>query len=167
MIKIKTDYQLRYFDFRLTVYVTILAGIGVCLIGSANQAYEYRQMAGIMFGTVVMLAAAFTDYKLLVKSGWFIYGLGVALLLGVMVAGAISGGAARWIQIGSFRFQPSEVGKILFILFFAWLFERCQDRLNHVRSVLFLAGTLALPVFLILEQPDLSTAIIVVWIFLW
>lgn len=166
MIKIKTDYQLRYFDFRLTAYVTILAGIGVCLIGSANQSYEYRQMAGVILGSIVMLAVAFTDYKLLVKSGWFIYGLGVALLIGVMAAGAISGGAARWIEIGSFRFQPSEVGKILFILFFAWLFERCQDRLDQIRPVLFLAGTLAVPVFLILEQPDLSTAIIVVWVFL-
>lgn len=166
MIHIKTDYQLKYFDFRLVAYVTILAAIGVCLIGSANPAYQYRQIAGVMLGNFVMFAVAFTDYRLLARSGWFIYGLGVVLLLGVAAAGAISGGAARWIEIGSFRFQPSEVGKILFILFFAWLFDNCQDRMDQARTVLLFMAALAVPVLLILEQPDLSTAIIVVWVFL-
>lgn len=166
MIKIKTDYQLKYFDFRLLLYVTVLSAIGVCLIGSANEAYQYRQLAGMVLGSMVMLLMSFMDYKLLIKSGWFIYGLGIVLLLSVTVAGAISGGAARWIEIGSFRFQPSELGKILFILFFSWLFDCFKDRLDQVRAVLFLSGTLALPVILILEQPDLSTAIIMVWVFL-
>lgn len=166
MYKVKTDYRIKNYNFLLAACAVVLSVIGVLLIGSAGPAYQGRQIAGIVLGGALMLLLSLTDYKLIARCGWLLYAAGVALLLGVTIAGAISGGAARWIEIGPVRFQPSEAGKILFIVFFAWLFHRYQERLDQVRWVGFMAGVLLLPILLILEQPDLSTTIIVIWVFL-
>lgn len=80
------------------------------------------------------------------------------------LTGAISGGAARWIEIGSLRFQPSELTKILFIVFWAWLLEQNQNKMNQPVFILCALSALSLPMALILEQPDLSTTIIVGWV---
>ena len=81
MLKMKTVYRLKDYDFFLVICVIVLSGIDVLLIGSASQPYQIRQIAGIMQG---------------------IYAAALVLLLNVTIAGAISGGAARWIEISRF-----------------------------------------------------------------
>lgn len=164
MIKIKTDYSLKKYDFLLITYTVILSVVGVFLIGSANPAYQERQIAGILLGIVIMLFCSFFDYHLMEKHTWLIYGTGLILLLSVTVTGAISGGAARWIEIGPLRFQPSELTKILLIVFFAGLFDRNKNKMNQPVFILTTLAALAVPMALILEQPDLSTTIIVGWV---
>lgn len=166
MIRMRIDYRLKDYDFFLITCVLVLSGIGVFLIGSASQPYQIRQIAGIGLGVFVMAVISFMDYKLLSKCGWGIYAAALVLLLSVTIAGAISGGAARWIQMGPLRFQPSEVSKILLIVFFSWLFGSLRENMAQVKYAIFMAGVLLPPVFLILEQPDLSTAVIIVWIFI-
>lgn len=68
--------------------------------------------------------------------GWLLNLGGMGLLLAVNLMGAISGGAARWLDVGPLRFQPSELGKLLFILFFAWLPEQNQEKLDRPRFLL-------------------------------
>lgn len=157
---------MKQYDFFLAACTLALSGFGVLLIGSADQSYQVRQIAGMILGFFVMTAVSFIDYRLLSGFGWGIYAATLALLFSVTIAGAISGGAARWIEIGPVRFQPSEVSKILLIVFFSWLFQNFQDNMEQFKYAVFMAAVLLPPVALILEQPDLSTAIIVVWIFL-
>ena len=99
--------------------------------------------------------------------GWLLYLGGMGLLLAVNLMGAISGGAARWLDVGPLRFQPSELGKLLFILFFAWLPEQNREKLDRLGFLLMVLALMAAPVASILEQPDLSTSVVVSWIFLW
>lgn len=164
MIKIRTDYSIKKYDFLLIIYAVILSGVGVVLIRSANPAYQGRQIAGIVLGIVIMLFCSLLDYHLLAKYVWLIYGISMILLLSVTITGAISGGAARWIEIGPLRFQPSELTKILLIVFFAWLFDQNKNKMDRPVFVLFALAALAAPMALILEQPDLSTTIIVGWV---
>ena len=73
--------------------------------------------------------------------------------------------AMRWFEIGSFRFQPSELAKILIILFFAYFFMKHEEKINTPK-VLILSFVLAgIPLALILKQPDLSTTIVTALIF--
>lgn len=163
---LKTGCQVKHYDFFLVLCVLALSAIGIRLIGSANAAYQSRQMAGVALGWFAMTAVSLVDYKAAAKSGWLLYGLGIVLLLWVTLAGSISGGAARWIAIGPLRFQPSEPGKILLITFFAWLLAENQEQMGAVKFLLFSVALYGIPVALILEQPDLSTAIIVTGVFL-
>lgn len=159
-------YRIRLCNFRLILYVCLLTGIGVLLIQSAGPGYERRQAAGFVIGMVSLLVFALLDYKRLLAVGWGIYFGAVLLLVLVILMGAVSGGAGRWLSLGPIRFQPSELTKILLIWFFAWLFEQKQEKMGDIRfvSVFLILG--AVPVFLILEQPDLSTSIVVMWMFL-
>lgn len=163
---IKMNYQLRKYNFFLVLCVTLLSGIGVFLIESANPAYQSRQMAGMVLGFCAMVSVSFVNYKWIVKTSWMTYALGLALLFFVTAAGAISGGAARWIEVGPLRFQPSELSKILFILFFSGFFADNRERMGELKFIAFSMAVLAVPAALILEQPDLSTAIILVWVIL-
>lgn len=162
--RLKTDYQLKQFDFFLVLCAVALSAIGVILIGSASAAYQTRQLVGVIAGVLAMAGVSVVDYKAVVKSGWLLYGIGIALLLGVAIAGSISGGAARWMEIGPLRFQPSEMTKILLIVFASWLCAENRERTEELKFVLFYIGVCLVPVALILVQPDLSTAIIVIWV---
>lgn len=89
-----------------------------------------------------------------------LFALGVLLLLAVEVAGETSKGATRWLNLGITRIQPSEMMKIAMPLMLAWLVHR-RERLNTAGDWLLACGLLAIPVVLILKQPDLGTAILV------
>ena len=167
MRKITTVYRFKDYDIFLILCVLALSGAGVLLIGSAGPSYQYRQLAGVMLGLLVMGAVSIVDYRILIGHGWSCYAAALVLLFGVSVVGAISGGAARWIEIGPLRFQPSEMSKILLIVFFARLFHDFQDKMDRAVYVFFFVGVLLPPAALILEQPDLYTAVIIFRIGLW
>ncbi len=159
-------YHIKNYNFRLIAYVVILTAIGISVIGSANEDYQSRQLLGLFIGLAVMAVISLLDYSILVRFGLIFYGLNILLLILVHFFGHDSNNARRWIEIAGIRFQPSELGKILLILFFAWYFMRHAETINTVRVIggaLILAG---IPLFLVLEQPDLSTTIVTFLIFI-
>ena len=83
----------------------------------------------------------------------------------VLVAGDSSKGAQRWFEIGGIRFQPSELVKILLILFFAYYFMKYEEKINTVRVIVSSFVLLAIPLFLIYKQPNLSTMIVITLVF--
>ena len=87
------------------------------------------------------------------------------MLIVVRIAGSSANGAARWIGIGSFRFQPTELSKIILIVFFAKFFMDHEENLNTLKTLAASAGLLAVPLILILEQPDLKNTLTVIVIF--
>ena len=159
-------YHIKNYNFRLVAYVIILTAIGIAVIGSANEDYQSRQLLGLILGIAVMAVMSLFDYSILVRFGWAFYLLSIGLLVMVRLFGYDSNNARRWVEIAGIRFQPSELGKILLILFFAWFFMRHAETVNTIRIIggsLILAG---IPLFLVLRQPDLSTTIVTFLIYI-
>ena len=158
-------YKLRNYKFILILYVVLLNTIGVMLVGSASPSDQKKQLIGMVSGIIIMLIVSFIDYSFVLKFSWLIYLFAIGLLLLVMFAGDGTGGAQRWFEIGSFRFQPSELVKILLILFFANYFMKHQEKINSPRVLIFAFLLVGIPLVLVLNQPDLSTTIVTAMVF--
>ena len=159
------QYRLKNYHFQLVVYIIALSIIGILLIGSAKHSVQSKQIIGFVMGLTIMIVLSLIDYTFLLKFVWIYYAGMIVLLLLVLFAGDDAKGAQRWFEIGSFRFQPSELAKILIILFFAYFFMKHEEKINTPK-VLILSFVLAgIPLALILKQPDLSTTIVTALIF--
>lgn len=160
-------YKLRDFDFRLVILALIASSISVLAVNSANAEYVKKQVIGIVAGIAIMLVLAFVDYNFILRFYWIFYVgiVGVLILTSFSAVGDSAGGAKRWIEIGSFRFQPSELAKIVLILFFAQYIMKRKKSINKASTLLSLIGLVVIPAYLILDQPDLSTTIVILAIF--
>lgn len=159
------QYKLKNYKFTLIMLVVVLNILGVLLVGSASPGDQKKQLIGMLSGLVIMAAVSLIDYSFILRFAWPLYFLAVALLVFVFVAGDDAKGAQRWFEIGGFRFQPSELVKILMILFFAYYFMKHEEKINSVRVLFgsfFLVGAILV---LIIAQPNLSTTIIMTLIF--
>jgi len=160
-------YKLKDFDFRLVILVFIASGLGLMVVNSANDSYTNRQLMGILIGAALMLVIAFIDYSFVLKFYWVMY-LGISALLAVTTYSSLgddSKGAQRWIDIGPIRFQPSELAKIVLILFFAQYIMKNRKKINKITTLIFAAILFIIPAYMIHDQPDLSTTIITIAIF--
>lgn len=162
------QYQVKDYNFRLIIYVLTLTMIGISVIGSAQQSVQSKQVLGLLLGIVVMVIISLIDYGFVLHFHWLIYvmNLGLLALITFHVFGDSAGGAIRWIEIGPIRFQPSELAKILLILFFSWFFSKYHEKLNTLPLLLISGILIFIPWIMIKEQPDLSTSIVVALIFL-
>ena len=160
-------YRLRDFDFRLVILVLLASGISVMAVGSANESYVKTQIIGIAAGLVAMLVIALFDYAWILKFYWVMYVgiLGLLILTAYSPLGDTSGGAQRWIDLGPIRFQPSELAKIVLILFFAQFIMRNRKTLNKLTTLMVSCVLFGIPAYLIWDQPDLSTTLVIVTIF--
>lgn len=162
------QYQLRDYNFRLLLYVYAISIIGILVIGSAKESVQSQQILGLIIGTVAMAVISLVDYRWVLKFYWLIYGFNLIMLLLLKIPGlgVNVNGATRWLEIGGFRFQPSELSKLLLILFFAKFFEKFKDKINTWQILGASALLFAVPALLIKSQPDLSTTISVAFIFI-
>lgn len=160
-------YKFKDFNFRLFLEVILLNIFGVIMVTSANPGYQNKQIIGLILGIITMLIFTFIDYEFILKFNWLIY-VGTIGILGVIllpIFGYNAGGAQRWIEIAGFRFQPSEIAKIFIILFFAYFFSKFNEKLNTGKILSLSIFLIAVPLLLILKQPDLSTTIITAFLF--
>ncbi len=160
-------YKLRDFDFRLVLLVLAASGIGILAVSSANDAYVKKQIFGVAVGIAAMLVIAFIDYTWVLKFYWLMLPAITGLLAFTTFsdAGESSKGAQRWIEIGSITFQPSELAKLVLILFFAQFIMKNRKNINKLTTLMLCGVLLMIPAYLILEQPDLSTTIVILAIF--
>ena len=159
------QYKLKNYKFTLIILVAALNILGIMLVGSASPGDQKKQLIGMLSGLVIMAIVSCIDYNFILRFSWLIYLFSVAMLVLVIVAGEDSKGAQRWFKIGGFQFQPSELVKILMILFFAYYFMKHEEKINSIRvlcSSFLLVGIL---LALVLAQPNLSTTIIMAIIF--
>lgn len=159
------QYKLRFYNFRLVLFLLAISMIGVTLVGAAAPDLKNKQFVGVILGLIVMTVLSLMDYSWIMNFQWIMYVGNIIMLLGVRLLGDSANGAARWISIGGFRFQPTELSKIIIILFFAKFFMDHEEDLNTPKTILKAAVLLAVPLFLILEQPDLKNTITVTIIF--
>ncbi len=153
------QYRIRDYKFTLILWVVILSVIGIMVIGSAQHSSQIRQTYGFVLGLILMLVLSVTDYTWLLNFSWIFYLSGNLLLIAVLLFGENINGATRWIRIG-IQFQPSDLMKIILILFFSGFFSKNEDKLNTFRFIMISLALLAVPLFLVYKEPDLSTTIV-------
>jgi rod shape determining protein RodA len=158
-------------------WVLIALVMAVCLFGILNiysatypyklagTPYYIKQLNWILFGLFVVLLVCSFDYHLLEDLSYWFYGLLLLLLLAVLIFGRKSMGATRWLNMGFFNIQPSELMKIVIIITFARYFNNYQVIGGlSVKDLFFPIGLLAIPTLLIMKQPDLGTAVLIILI---
>jgi rod shape determining protein RodA len=160
----------RAFDLQLAAYAALLAVIGLVMAYS-NSAEEGRSLLepgttfvrGLMWtgiALIVFVVATAFDYKWLKTFAWPLYGVQLALLAVTLVIGSGVGGSARWVQIGPFQFQFSELAKIFMIVVLANYLGARQGRLGSISSILGACILVAPPWILVMMQPDLGTSLV-------
>lgn len=159
------QYRLKDYNFRLILFATALSILGILLIGSARESVQGRQLFGLILGLTLMVIVSLMDYTWLLNFYWLFYFIGVAVLAITPFVGTEVNGAVRWIDLGFFQFQPSDVMKIILILFFAKFFTKYEEKINTLKIILFALVCILIPSLLIESQPDLSTTIAVLLIF--
>ena len=160
------------FDWTLFILTILIASMGVLNIYSATSSYKMigtpyfiKQGYWIMAGLFLVVLVCSIDYHFMEDIAYWVYGLLVVLLILVMVVGRTSMGATRWLHLGFFSIQPSEPMKIVIIMTFARFFARypVPEGLG-LRDLAYPLLLLGGPALLIMKQPDLGTAIIVILI---
>ena len=161
------QYKLRDYKFRLILWVLALSILGLMVIGSAKQDVQLKQLLGIIGGVGVMVVVSLIDYTWLLNFYWIWYVICLAMLGVVLIPGIGSNvnGATRWIDLGFTSFQPSDLAKIIIIVFFAKFFSKHEEDLNTLKVILGSLMLLGIPLGLIVSEPDLSTTIAVMLVF--
>lgn len=152
-------FSLRRFDFVLLVLSLSVTGFGILAIGSAESQLALRQLAGAAVSLLVLLFLSAFDYHVLLKLYVPIYVTMIILLISVLLFGSTGGGAQRWVNIAGIRFQPSESAKLMLILFFSQFIMRHKDRMYSFSTIFFSILLILPPLYLVEEEPDLSTTI--------
>ena len=155
-------WQLNWF---LILLIGALASIGFAMLYSAGggsySPWAERQMARFGVGMVLMLAIALTDIRLWLRYAYLFYAVVLVLLVAVEFAGTVGMGAQRWIGLKFFHLQPSELMKIALVLSLARFFHRLSlDDVARPTHLLFPILLVVMPVALVLRQPDLGTAML-------
>jgi rod shape determining protein RodA len=161
----------RYFDWFSFLLITIIAGIGLLFVFSATyrpdmpySIFFRKQLFGIISGFILYFALCIADYRTLARWGYLLYIAVIGLLLFTIIKGSIGMGAQRWITLGFFKFQPSELAKVLFPAFMAhYLYSIKETDVYEFKQIAPLLGVLLVSTLLILKQPDLGTALIVLF----
>jgi rod shape determining protein RodA len=164
MVAILEKRKLRDFDWLLTGLAVAIALFGTWMIYNAqpDQGYWKKQLIGLGISSVVMLAVAFTDYRKLVYIAPVFYAFGLALLVVVLIPGIglKINGQRCWIGVpGLGQFQPSEFMKIPTVLMLARYFGRPRASTLSVKETAMGGAILALPVGLIMLEPDAGQAL--------
>ena len=153
-----------YIDPSLLGLLLLLICFGLFILYSAsnqNMGMVIGQSLRLMFALVIMVIFAFIPpHKYKIWTPW-IYGAGLALLIAVMVMGKIGKGAQRWLDLGFFRFQPSEIMKLAVPMMAAWYVDKRSMPID-LKTLSIVALLIFIPGILIAKQPDLGTAIMVI-----
>jgi rod shape determining protein RodA len=158
----------RDLDWILVGAVAALIGVGLWAIagitshdvdGDPNY-YLVRQGIFALLGGIAFFVALFVDPDLYRRHKWWIYGLMTGGMVFVILVGEAARGSRRWIDLGFFRFQPSEFGKLLFILFLAAFLADHAKKLDAWKTTGATVGLGLVPILLVFIQPDIGTALV-------
>lgn len=157
---------LKNIEWSILICVAILITIGCIALYSATQSTEHdeliKQLIWLGISIPIMIAAICIDYELIVKISPIAYGLILISLIAVLFTEPING-ATSWFIIGSFSIQPAEFAKIFVMLTLALVISKVQekgkDEISKPLKLMLCLLVVAIPVILIVKQPDYGTAI--------
>jgi len=163
---------LTHFDWLLLLLIVLITGIGMVNLFSATSTWDpsgtpvyVKQAYWLAIGLLIAFTVCSIDYRHLEYLGIPFYGINVALLLLVLLVGKTSMGATRWLDLGFFNLQPSEIMKIVIIITLARYFSEKGHAARHsLRELLVPFLLMGVPVALILKQPDLGTSMLLLFI---
>mgnify|MGYP001179535237 CR=1 FL=1 len=155
--------KLRHMNWGLLLLVCLIASIGfVMLYSAANGSLDPwadRQMLRFAVGLAILTGVALIDLRFWLRHAYTVYAVAFVLLVYVEVAGEIGMGAQRWIDLGFFQLQPSELMKVSLVLAMARYFHRLSfEDIGRPFYVIWPALLAIAPAGLVLVQPDLGTA---------
>ena len=151
----------------LVIPVIVLSVIGILMVRSARADLMDRQILGVILGIMIMIVISLIDYKWILNFYWPMYFLNLALLAAVWIPGIgrSANGAQRWLNLGITQLQPSDLTKILMILFFARFLSDREREINRPKIILQAIGLILPSLALIVVQPNLSTTICIAALF--
>ena len=152
-------------EWSILISTIILVIIGLVALTSATKNSNYeelkKQILWLTISIPILIVVIFVDYDIFAKISPILYGIILILLVAVLFTSAVNG-ATSWFDIGPFSFQPAEFAKVVIVLFIAWLITKIQkngrDQINRVLKLGLLLIAFAVPVLLIIKQPDYGTA---------
>jgi rod shape determining protein RodA len=159
---------LRHLDYLLLLVVGGVVAYGLWVLADVTRHdvpgeadfYLVRQSVYVVFGVIALAAAVVVNPEVYRRFGRVLYGIALFLLLLVLVVGDDVRGSKRWIEFGTFNFQPSELGKILIILFLAGFVADRARRLDEWKTSLATVALGIPPMLLVFKEPDFGTALI-------
>ena len=154
-------------SFSYIVFICILAATGIVVLYSAANGnwspWALNQLIRFGMGFTVMIVLAMTDLKVLMKIAYPFYFIVLILLIYVEVKGTIGMGAQRWIDLKFFKLQPSELMKIALVLVLAKYFHSSSlQSIETMRGLVVPIILTMFPAFLVMTQPDLGTALMLI-----
>jgi rod shape determining protein RodA len=158
----------RRLDWILIGSVLALVGYGLWAISGIThhdvvgnpRYYVARQTAYAVIGLICLVVAVVIDPEVYRERWRFIFAGTAFLIVIVFLQGSVVRGSKRWLDLGFFKFQPSEFGKVLFVLALAGFLAERRRRLHEVGTTLQTLGLASIPIFLVFVQPDFGTALV-------
>jgi rod shape determining protein RodA len=159
---------LRHVDYLLLVAVGGIIAYGLWVltavtrndIAGDSSYYVFRQEIYVAVGVIVLAALTAVNPEVYRRHRNLLYGVSILFLLVVFPLGQRVRGSQRWIEFGSFRFQPSELGKVLLILFLAGFVADRSRRIGEWRVSWGVIGLAAIPIVLVFKEPDFGSALV-------
>lgn len=154
------NYRLQNYNFKLFILVLFAGIFGTLMIVSADSSYLKKQLFGVIVCLIGLLVLSLIDYKFISKFYVILYGLNLVLLTTVLLFGSAANGAKRWLGNPEvLTIQPSEFSKIFLIICAAHFLSNHKDSINTAKTLITYAIFCAVPLILIVNEPDLSTTI--------
>ena len=160
--------KLANISFSYVMFILILAGIGVTMLYSAANGswspWALNQLLRFGLGFAVMIVFALTDIRVFMRYAYIFYFIALVLLIIVEISGHIGMGAQRWINLGFMKLQPSELMKIALVLALARYFHSSSlQAIESIRGIILPGLMVLFPAVLVMTQPDLGTALMLVF----
>lgn len=157
---IRQRYHLKDYKFSLVALVLSISVIGVFIVGSAQASSQGKQALGVALGVIAMVVISLIDYEWVLNNFyWLMYIVNIILLAAVLLFGVNTNGATRWLNLGFIQFQPSDLTKIITILFYAKLLMKHEQAINNIRFIAFCVALMLPSLALIYKQPNLSNTL--------
>lgn len=160
----------QFFDWISFFLILAISTIGLVFVFSAtyNQENTYsiffkKQLFGLVSGLIIYFIFCYFDYRTLERWGYFGYFLVISLLVFTIIKGSMGMGAKRWINLGFIKFQPSELAKLFFPAFLSFYISTESRISKNISFFMPILLVLAISFILILKQPDLGTALIILF----
>jgi rod shape determining protein RodA len=161
--RIRPWQKLTQINWSMVLLVCLIASVGFVMLysaaGGSLDPWASRQMVRFAVGLALMLGVAVIDLRLILRYAYLIYAGALTLLIAVEIVGEIGMGAQRWIDLGFFQLQPSELMKVALVLALARYFHGLEiESIGRILPLLPALLLVAMPALLVLKQPDLGTA---------
>lgn len=163
---------LKNFDFALFLAAMAIVAFGCTMIYSASKGghvgtrFVERQVVWAVIGLIAGAVVASIDYGIFHRISGKLYAINIVMLLAVIVLGANSHGAQRWIGFGPISFQPSELAKVILIIALATFLVSRMEKIRSFETFALSFLYMSVPILLIFKQPDLGTSLVLVAIWL-